>query len=104
MEVQERVPGAQAQRTSRERQRLHAATGAGERPGERVVPVDRGPRGACAPGELDRLTRADQVVGPVDGRLEVDPDALRREEPVEDADGRSLTVCLLTPPRTVEQV
>ena len=59
-----------------------------------VVAVDRRPVGAGTSRKLDRLGRADQVVGAVGGRLEIGLDAVGLEEPIDDCDGGSLTARL----------
>ena len=81
-----------------------AASGPGKRPRERVVAVDRRSRCRARRRASATVSAAESVVGAVDSRLEVDLDAVRREQPVDDGDGRTLPAGLGAPPGAVEQI
>ena len=89
---------------SGQRQRLVAAPGARERPGERVVSVHGRASSAGLASELHRASWLNPVVGSVHRGLEIDLHAVRREQPVDDRNRLSLSPGLDAPTRAVEQL
>src|SRR3954452_12942286 len=90
MERLQRIARPESERVLRVRERLGAASVAGERPGEHVVAVDRRTLRTGTPRERDRLTKADPVVDLEERRLEVCPDPVRDEQPADRLDERRL--------------